>query len=101
MKARIQLIAASVLVAGCFLIDGILANAENNPAQKKAQNPTTQATTAKQDIGERKFQTNCGRCHNAPEQLSPRISGTVLRHMRVRALLSAEDEQQILKYLAP
>jgi cytochrome c5 len=100
MNARIQLIAASVLLAGCCLIDGIVANAENNPAQK-TQNPTTQAATAKQDIGERKFQINCGRCHNAPEQLSPRISGSVLRHMRVRALLSAEDEQQILKYLAP
>ncbi len=51
--------------------------------------------------GERKFQANCGRCHNPPEQLSPRIAGAVLRHMRVRASLSAEDERDILRYLAP
>jgi hypothetical protein len=51
--------------------------------------------------GERAFQANCGRCHNPPEQLSPRITGTVLRHMRVRALLSPQDEHDILKYLAP
>jgi hypothetical protein len=51
--------------------------------------------------GERAFQANCGRCHNPPEQLSPRITGTVLRHMRERALLSPQDERDILKYLAP
>lgn len=64
-----------------------------------AAQPATAAST--QDPGERKFQANCSRCHNAPEQLSPRISGTVVRHMRVRALLSAEDERDILRYLAP
>jgi mono/diheme cytochrome c family protein len=60
-----------------------------------------QATTAATNPGERAFRANCGRCHNPPEQLSPRISGTVLRHMRVRALLSPQDERDILKYLTP
>ena len=50
---------------------------------------------------ERAFQANCSRCHYAPESLSPRITGTVVRHMRVRAILSAEDERLILKYLNP
>lgn len=59
------------------------------------------STAAAQDPGERKFQANCSRCHDAPEQISPRIAGTVVRHMRVRALLSAEDERDILRYLAP
>jgi len=53
------------------------------------------------DPGERKFQANCSRCHTAPEQISPRIAGTVVRHMRVRASLSAQDERDILRYLAP
>lgn len=70
------------------------------PAFEKKQ--TFQKTVKRTDgPGERKFQANCSRCHTAPEQLSPRISGTVLRHMRVRALLSPEDEQDILHYLAP
>jgi mono/diheme cytochrome c family protein len=51
--------------------------------------------------GEKLFQAHCGRCHNAPEQLSPRAVGTVLRHMRVRALLSETDEKLILEYLRP
>jgi len=51
--------------------------------------------------GERRFQENCGRCHNPPDSLSPREVKAVLQHMRVRAMLSAEDERLILKYLAP
>jgi cytochrome c5 len=57
--------------------------------------------TTPDDPGEKKFQQNCSRCHNAPEVLSPRIAGTVLLHMRVRASLSAADEREILHYLAP
>ncbi len=51
--------------------------------------------------GEKRFKQNCGRCHTPPSSISPRISKTVLRHMRVRANLSKEDEQYILKFLAP
>jgi hypothetical protein len=51
--------------------------------------------------GERAFRQNCSRCHNAPEGFSPRISGTIVRHMRVRANLSRDDERAILKYLNP
>jgi cytochrome c5 len=51
--------------------------------------------------GERAFRQNCSRCHNAPESFSPQISGTIVRHMRVRANLSQEDERAILKFLNP
>ncbi len=82
-----------------------LALAQNPVAAKPADAPTKQAVkavSAKQvDIGERKFEANCSRCHSAPEQLSPSITGTVVRHMRVRASLSAQDEKDILRYLAP
>lgn len=77
-------------------------------AAKPPQNATGAASSSTQPAvppatnpGERAFRENCGRCHNPPEQLSPRITGTVLRHMRVRALLSPQDERDILKYLAP
>lgn len=52
-----------------------------------------------QDEGERVFQQNCSRCHATPEGFSSRISGTIVRHMRVRANLSQHDEQVLLKYL--
>jgi len=51
--------------------------------------------------GERAFRQNCSRCHNAPEGFPPQISGTIVRHMRVRANLSRDDERAILKFLNP
>jgi cytochrome c5 len=51
--------------------------------------------------GERAFRQNCSRCHQAPESFPPQISGTIVRHMRVRASLSSEDERAILKFLNP
>ena len=70
----------------------------NTPGTAPSAQHTKAAPT---NPGERAFQANCGRCHNPPEQLNTRITGTVLRHMRVRALLSPQDEHDILKYLAP
>ena len=87
-----------------FLLGGWLTWAQatgtakaNTPDKSSAQHAKPAATNP----GERAFQENCSRCHNPPEQLSPRITGTVLRHMRVRAILSPQDEHDILKYLAP
>ena len=73
--------------------------------QTATQTPKGPKTTANKsttpDPGEQKFKENCGRCHNPPDSLSPREVKAVVQHMRVRAMLSAEDEQLILKYLAP
>ncbi|MGA3345658.1 MAG: hypothetical protein ABSC76_12385 [Terracidiphilus sp.] len=54
-----------------------------------------------QSDGERKFAQNCGRCHTPPESFSPHISATIVRHMRVRASLSKQDEEDILRFLNP
>jgi cytochrome c5 len=79
--------------------------AQTSPAPKPAgtaAKPAAKAPSTNQpDVGQRKFDANCGRCHSFPEQLSPSITGTVVRHMRVRANLSAEDEKDILRFLAP
>jgi cytochrome c5 len=58
-------------------------------------------TQQHQDEGQRIFEQNCSRCHNAPEGFSPNISGTIVRHMRVRASLSQHDEQELLRFLNP
>jgi len=63
------------------------------------QNPAPKIDAAIE--GEKRFRTNCGRCHHPPQDLSPREVRTVLQQMRIRAMLSAEDERLILKYLAP
>ena len=49
--------------------------------------------------GEKRFHANCGRCHAAPQKFPPRMMGTVLRHMRVRATITEEDQRLILLYM--
>jgi mono/diheme cytochrome c family protein len=93
------------MMSGALLIGaGLVLGQESKPQPKQAA-PTAQTSPSphknQQSEGERKFQTNCGRCHHPPEQLSPGIAGSVIRHMRVRAMLSEEDAREILQYLAP
>jgi mono/diheme cytochrome c family protein len=49
--------------------------------------------------GEKRFRANCGRCHMAPPKFPPRAMATILRHMRVRALITDEDRRLILRYM--
>jgi mono/diheme cytochrome c family protein len=69
--------------------------------QQAAQKPAATRASQHEDEGERIFQQNCSRCHNAPEGFSPRISGTIVRHMRVRASLSKHDEEELLHFFNP
>jgi cytochrome c5 len=71
----------------------------SSPAKPKPGKKAVMAIPA--DLGERAFASNCSRCHSAPESLTPGITGTVVRHMRVRANLSEEDERLIRSFLAP
>ena len=49
--------------------------------------------------GEQRFRANCGRCHATPQKFPPRMMGTILRHMRVRATITDEDQRLILFYM--
>jgi mono/diheme cytochrome c family protein len=49
--------------------------------------------------GEKRFRTNCGRCHQAPHKFPPRVMAAAIRHMRVRAMITDEDMRLILKYM--
>jgi cytochrome c2 len=97
----------------CVALIGVLGVVTALPALSASNNqPQASQPTAKQSAqksagvasssdGEKKFKQNCSRCHEAPQNLSPNLSGTVLRHMRVRASLSQQDERDILKFLNP
>jgi cytochrome c5 len=95
----------AVRVIFVILLIAALAAAAQNPAPKqqsaKSKASAAQAETDESAEGEKRFETHCGRCHVPPEDLSPREAKAVLRQMRVRANLTAEDERLILKYLAP
>jgi cytochrome c5 len=83
------------------LLAAVAQNASPQQQPAKTNRPPAQAATNESAEGEKRFETNCGRCHVPPENLSPREVKAVLRQMRVRANLGAEDERLILKYLAP
>jgi cytochrome c5 len=72
-----------------------------SPGDSQQQAKGNAVHNATQRDGQQVFEQNCSRCHNAPQGFSPRISGTVVRHMRVRAGLSAEDEKALLRFFNP
>lgn len=88
-----------------FLCCGLMCAPAGAQSRKKTsshrQPTTTSATTAAIMAGEKLFQINCGRCHNPPQDLSPREARAVVRQMRVRAMLSEKQERQLLEFLAP
>ena len=49
--------------------------------------------------GEQRYRANCSRCHQAPPKFAPAAMGTVIRHMRVRAMITDEDMRAILKFM--
>jgi cytochrome c5 len=85
------------LLAGNLL----LAAPHNQSEKKEPQQPTAPTNRKPQSDGEEVFQAHCARCHTPPMTISPRITGTIIMHMRTRARLSREDELLLLKYMAP
>ena len=72
---------------------------EGKAAGSAKQEPTK--NSAQNNRGAELFETHCGRCHKPPDDLSPRIAPAVLSHMRTKAMLSREDEEELLKFLKP
>jgi mono/diheme cytochrome c family protein len=69
---------------------------------KEARTPPPKAANlAASDRGQRVFEQNCSRCHNAPEGFSTSISGTIAMHMRARANLSEADYKALRRFLNP
>jgi cytochrome c5 len=93
----------SVAAAAIFLLfaSALVVLAQKPAPQERPRKPAPAAASNESAEGEKRFEMHCGRCHVPPDDLSPREAKAVLRQMRVRANLSAEDERLILKYLAP
>ena len=88
-----------------FLAIPVLSQSENsNAASGQKPPPPARSKTVhdqQQRDGNQVFIENCSRCHDAPDVFSSHITGTVIRHMRVRAGLSQQDEQALLRFLNP
>jgi len=103
---REHLLLNAAAVALCGIAIAGAAQTQAKPAQKDQQNAKQQSTAThpgnnKQSEGQRVFEQNCARCHTPPDGFSPRISGTIVRHMRVRASLSEHDAQELLRFFNP
>jgi mono/diheme cytochrome c family protein len=91
------------LILGCLVLATSAVISQTNGTHQQSQagkaSPKTQA--ANTDRGQEVFHQNCYRCHQEPQGFSPNISGTIARHMRVRANLSDSDYKALLKFLNP
>ena len=78
---------------------------QNKPSPQtsnSAKAAKAQSTPSDDDLrleGEKRFRTNCGRCHQAPHKFPPRMMATIVRHMRVRSMITDEDMKLILRYM--
>lgn len=77
-----------------------LAREAAKPEQPSSQATPSDATNEKWMIeGQKRFLTNCGRCHQSPHLFSPREMSMAVRHMRVRAMLTQQDMEYVLYYV--
>jgi len=77
-----------------------IAQVKSTPRNRGSQ-VSPQGQPASSDRGQQVFNENCSRCHNAPEGFSQSISGTIARHMRVRANLNEPDYKALLQFFNP
>lgn len=102
-----QILGSALGLGGLLTALAATVQAQATPAQQSAVHTTPKTQIAAKQMGkssnegERIFAQNCSRCHNAPDGFSSRISGTVVRHMRVRAQLSQHDEEELLRFFNP
>jgi mono/diheme cytochrome c family protein len=94
---------AERIMVGCVVLAASAAIAQTKTKSQSAQPPTSSKAdrAAIPDRGQQVFNQNCSRCHNAPEGFPPSVSGTIARHMRVRASLSEADYKALLRFLNP
>jgi cytochrome c5 len=93
---------ACVFVLSVSSIGGLasLAAQASKPAGQDKPPASSQPKEAAK-TGEQVFLANCGRCHRPPMSIPQSVTGTVIMHMRTRARLSRQDEELLLRYMAP
>ena len=106
MKIR-TFVSAALLALGLSLAVSAGAKTASNAAGSNKDSATPAAGTATHSAqdenlrmeGEKRFRSNCGRCHTAPPRFAPRVMATIVRHMRVRANITDDDMRYILRYM--
>jgi hypothetical protein len=97
---RVRLACVAPVVLGTMLCFAESAAPSAEPAVHELV--TSQAPSVNQRWiieGQKRFATNCGRCHQPPHNLSSREMAMAVRHMRVRAMLTEDDMKYVLYYV--
>ena len=96
---------AAFLVASAMSL-GLMANAssagKDAPKDSSATPVSAEQSAQNENMhveGEKRFRSNCARCHAAPPKFPPRMMATIVRHMRVRATITDQDMRLILRYM--
>jgi len=102
MKNKIAILAGIPILAS--LLWAVTPNSDGTPAKTNESAPAPVVfnhddPSGMRLEGERRFRTNCGRCHAAPHKFPPRMMATIVRHMRVRATITDEDMRFVLYYM--
>jgi cytochrome c5 len=100
---KMKFLLAAFLVASALSL-GLMASSGGKDTTKDSPAPTVSAEQSAQNEtmhveGEKRFRSNCGRCHAAPPKFPPRMMATIVRHMRVRATITDQDMRLILRYM--
>jgi mono/diheme cytochrome c family protein len=99
MSRRAYVITAAFTLAALL---PLIAQKGPSPKSDAVRPESTQSTSKPEESrGQRVFRQNCSRCHDAPQSFPPSVSATILRHMRVRASLSAQDEKAVMQFMNP
>ena len=100
-RPTIFLIALLLLAGMSGLTRSVAAQGQSKGPRATAPVPSiTQLTADEIRIeGEKRFQANCGRCHQSPHKFPPRMMATIVRHMRVRATITDDDMRLVLLYM--
>jgi hypothetical protein len=99
MKRLLIVVAILILGAAAFALKG--SESKPSKATSSAGSAVSSSDTNQEWMieGEKRYRTNCGRCHQPPHKFQPRVMATAVRHMRVRAMLTDEDMKYVLFYL--
>ena len=101
MKHVQQIMVSCLALAATVAIGQVNSAPQQHQSKTAPQNAQATGSDPESERGQQVFHQNCFRCHAEPEGFSPSISGTITRHMRVRAGLSDADSKALLKFFNP
>lgn len=95
----------AILVWGMVLASAVWAAVPKDAPKDASAIPASPVAHTPQEAdymrveGEKRYHANCGRCHAAPQKFPPRMMATIVRHMRVRAMITDQDMKLVLFYM--